>query len=279
MNKIGFMQGRLVDQIDGKIQAFPWAQWQLEFPRAAALGLSVMEWTLDHERLAENPFVTTNGQTEIRSLMNKYNIAIPSVTGDCFMQAPFWKCGDAHRAGLLHELDLVLESASKLNVHFVVLPLVDNGKLQTAAQKALLITHLLERADFLRRKDMQIIFETDYAPADYQLFLGQLPDDVFNVNYDMGNSASLGFNSSEEFAAYGKRIVNVHVKDRQLGGTTVALGTGAVDFNRVFDGLAKLSYSGNFILQTARASNGDHEATLAKFIDLVARLLQLHYES
>ena len=49
--RIGFMQGRLVDQIDGKIQAFPWQEWELEFPIAAKLGLKKMEWTIGNRRL------------------------------------------------------------------------------------------------------------------------------------------------------------------------------------------------------------------------------------
>jgi len=279
MNKIGFMQGRLVDQIDGKIQAFPWAQWQLEFPRAAALKLTMIEWTLDDERLEENPFITAHGQAEIRSLVSEYGIDIQSLTGDCFMQAPFWKCEDSQRPELLHKLDLVLEAASKLKVRYVVVPLVDNGRLQTEAQKKLLVTHLLERADFLRRNAMQIAFETDYPPEVYLEFLLCLPADTFNVNYDIGNSASLGFDSSEEFAAYGTRIVNVHIKDRVLGGTTVPLGTGAANFDRVFAGLAKIGYSGNYILQTARAADGDHSGALAKYAEMTVQLLNRHYGS
>ena len=50
--RIGFMQGRLSALVDGKIQAFPWDEWREEFPRAKALGLGRMEWTIDQERLA-----------------------------------------------------------------------------------------------------------------------------------------------------------------------------------------------------------------------------------
>jgi len=31
-NRIGFMQGRLSPQVNGKIQAFPWSHWQSELP-------------------------------------------------------------------------------------------------------------------------------------------------------------------------------------------------------------------------------------------------------
>jgi len=90
--KIGFMQGRLSEIIDGKIQAFPWDEWQAEFIRASEIGLSIMEWTLDHENLSQNPIMNPHGRKIIDELSNKYNVHIPSLTGDCFMQAPFWKC-------------------------------------------------------------------------------------------------------------------------------------------------------------------------------------------
>ena len=40
MTKIGFMQGRLVDQVDTKIQAFPWENWKVEFSIAKALNIT-----------------------------------------------------------------------------------------------------------------------------------------------------------------------------------------------------------------------------------------------
>ncbi|EOA06811.1 hypothetical protein HFRIS_000820 [Herbaspirillum frisingense GSF30] len=277
MNNIGFMQGRLVDRIDGKIQAFPWDTWQLEFPRAQALGLTAMEWTLDDERLEQNPFITEQGQAEIRALMARHGVAVHSLTGDCFMQMPFWKYEGQQRSELLRKFDLVLAAAARLEVRFVVVPLVDNGRLETSEQRDVLVRHLLERAEVLRATGVQVIFETDYGPDDYRAFMALLPADVFNVNYDIGNSASLGFDPDEEFAAYGERIVNVHVKDRKLGGTTVPLGTGDADFEKVMAGLARRHYAGSFILQTARADDGDHAGALARYVQMVTGLLSRHY--
>lgn len=279
MRNIGFMQGRLVDRIDGKIQAFPWRDWQLEFPRAQSLGLTLVEWTLDDERLEENPFNTAHGQAEIRDLMTRHGVAVRSLTGDCFMQMPFWKFDGAQRSELLRKLDLVLASSAGLGVRYVVVPLVDNGRLENQAQREVLIRHLLERAESLRANGLQIIFETDYAPSDYRELMDLLPADVFNVNYDIGNSASLGFDPNEEFAAYGERIVNVHVKDRKRGGTTVPLGTGDADFELVMAGLARLNYEGDFVLQTARAEDGDHAGALARYVAMVKDLLKRHYGS
>ena len=37
---------------------------------------------------------------------------------------------------------------------------------------------------------------------------------MIKVNYDSGNSASLGYDPTDEFAAYGERVGSVHIKDR-----------------------------------------------------------------
>ena len=88
---IGVMQGRLSDQIDQKIQSFPWPTWQDEFQAASDLDISLIEWTLDQDRLRENPILTKKGQDEINALTLATNVTVPSLTGDCFMQAPFFQ--------------------------------------------------------------------------------------------------------------------------------------------------------------------------------------------
>ena len=57
MLEIGFMQGRLVDQVNGKIQAFPKDNWEQEIEIAYENKFSLMEWTLDQDDLYENPLM------------------------------------------------------------------------------------------------------------------------------------------------------------------------------------------------------------------------------
>ena len=77
-------------------------------------------------------------------------------------------------------------------------------------------------------------FESDFDSENLSRFIARLDEEFFGINYDIGNSAALGFLPSKEFEAYGNRIVNVHIKDRPFGGTTVPLGTGDADFKTVF---------------------------------------------
>jgi L-ribulose-5-phosphate 3-epimerase len=268
MHQIGFMQGRLCAQVDGKIQAFPWRDWETEFPEAAALGIHAMEWTLDQERLYENPLMTAEGQERIRELSREQQMGIPSLTGDCFMQAPFWKAEGDAKATLQADFLAICRACSAVGIEIVVVPLVDNGRLDNAVQEDELVEFLLSQQQFFQELNVRVIFESDFVPKELRRFISRLPAERFGVNYDTGNSAALGFDPVEEFAAYGPRVCNVHIKDRMLGGTTVPLTTGAAKFDVVFSELADVNYQGNFILQTARAVDGDHAHALSRYFDL-----------
>jgi L-ribulose-5-phosphate 3-epimerase len=272
--RIGFMQGRLSALVDGKIQAFPWSEWREEFPRAKVLGLSRMEWTIDQDRLRENPLTTNAGRAEIGHLIRENGLRVPSLTGDCFMQAPFWKATGQAREALLADLDLVLASSAALGIEFVVIPLVDNGKIETADQTEALLAALLERNASLLKQRVKIVFESDLPPAELADFIAKLPEENFGINYDIGNSAALGYDCGEEIAAYAPRILNVHVKDRLRGGTTVALGTGAAELARAIGLIEKSGYSGQYILQTARATDDDHSTPLKRYRDMTVRWIE-----
>jgi L-ribulose-5-phosphate 3-epimerase len=274
INKIGFMQGRLSPMVDGKIQAFPWSDWLNEFPLAYGLGLKAMEWTLDQAQLDENPLLTVQGQKQIRQLCEAYQVTVPSLTGDCFMQAPFWKAHGEGERELKEDFIKIAHACSSVGVEMIVVPLVDNGALDNAHQEDILVEFLLSNADFFRALRLRIIFESDFMPKEVSRFIDQLPVDIFGINYDIGNSAALGYLPEEEFACYGARIVNVHIKDRILGGTTVPLGTGNADFSTVFRLLREVSYNGNLIMQTARASDGDHAGALRRYMNQISTWVQ-----
>lgn len=270
--RIGFMQGRLSPQIDGKIQAFPWPYWQDEFPLAQALGLARLEWTLDHEDLAANPLMTEEGRAEIRALSAAHDIAVSSITGDCFMQAPFWKAEGALKAALVEEMAGVIRAGAAVGASIVVVPLVDNGAVSTPVEEAALAEGLADLTPLLRETGVRIAFECDYPPAKLAAFIAGFPADGFGINFDIGNSASLGWAPAEEIPLIAPRLINVHVKDRVLGGTTVALGQGDADLPAVFKLLRQAGYDGFLILQTARAADGDHVGAARAYRDLVLDL-------
>lgn len=275
-NRIGFIQGRLSALVDGKIQAFPWEKWQDELRIAEQNKIHLMEWTLDQDRLYENPLLTEVGQIEIRALCKSHELTIPSLTGDCFMQAPFWKVTGDERVALEQDFCEIAKGCAAVGISMIVVPLVDHGRLENMEQENILINFLEIQSEFLASNGLKVIFESDFAPTELVRFISRLDPILFGINYDIGNSAALGFNPAEEIASYGNRIMNVHVKDRKLGGTTVPLGTGSADFETVFEALAKIGYNGNCILQTARAIDEDHAGVLSRYRDMTVGWLSKH---
>lgn len=265
MSEIGFMLGRLSPQVDGKIQAFPWENWRDEFAAAQKIGIHLMEWTLDHDRLAENPLMTAEGQAEIKALSAKHHVKVVSLTGDIFMQMPFWRVTGAAREQRLGEFEAVAQACANIGIRFIVVPLVDNGAMTTPDEEACVIAEFSKRAQWLKERDLAVVFECDYPARRLADFIAEFPQGRFGVNYDIGNSAALGYDSAEEIAAYFPRILNVHIKDRVLGGTTVPLGTGNAKLGATIADLVKRGYRGFYILQTARAADGDHAGVLAKY--------------
>ena len=92
MNKIGFMQGRLVKSEKPKlIQSFPWKNWKKEFYLADKNKIRILEWTIDYEKFNQNPLINIKSLPIIKKLKKKYNININSVTCDFYMQKPYIK--------------------------------------------------------------------------------------------------------------------------------------------------------------------------------------------
>lgn len=267
-DRVGFMQGRLSPLIEGRIQAFPWSCWQEEFPVAEQLGFRLMEWTLDYDGLYENPLLSLAGQTEIRTLCQRHEIAIPSLTGDCFMQKPFWKVRGVERETLEQDFLNIAEACTCVGISIMVVPLVDNGRLENAGQEDILADFLLSQVRFFDDRGIRVVFELDFSPSEVSSFIARYSPSIFGINYDTGNSAAQGFNPAHELEAYGHRIVNVHIKDRELGGNTVPLGAGSADFEAVFTSLAQVDYKGNYILQTARADKGNHAEVLNRYREM-----------
>ena len=151
MREVGFMQGRLSDLVNGKIQAFPLSCWQTEFAIAERHGFPCMEWTLDQDRLYENPLMTLAGQAEIRALSQRHGLAVASLTGDCFMQAPFWKAQGANREKLQRDFQAIAAASAAVGISIIVVPLVDNGGLENATQENDLVAFLQSQAAFLSK--------------------------------------------------------------------------------------------------------------------------------
>jgi len=273
IQNVGFMQGRLSEVRNGIIQSFPWENWENEIKDANRLNFKLMEWTLDHERIFLNPILTDQGQIRIKDLKKKFDISVTSVTGDCFMQMPFWKFEGHKKKQLESDFIKILNILKNIDIKIIVVPVVDNGSIVDIKHQKNLFDFFLSIEELLYENKQRIAFESDKPPNEIKKFFNILKSDRFGVNYDTGNSASIGYNPSEEIITYGDKIINIHIKDRLLNGSTVPLGKGNASFETFFSLIKEINYRGNLILQTARSQNGQHGKVLIEYYEFVKKFL------
>ena len=269
MTLIGIMQGRMVPPVDDRMQAFPRDDWDMEFPLAADAGFDTIEWIYDGYGEDVNPLATAQGIARMKNLSRQHGVAVRSVCADYFMERPLVRVSEDEREEGLARLEWLLSQGHQLGIERVVLPFVDNAAIRTESEKRSVVDSLRRALPTAEAFGIELHLETDLAAADFRDLLGRVSHPLVKVNYDTGNSASLGYHPHEEFRAYGDRIGSVHVKDRVLGGGTVPLGTGDADFAAVFAGLREQRYAGDIVLQVARGTAGDEVAWAKRNIGFV----------
>ena len=255
--KLGIMQGRLVPPEPERFQSFPRQRWREEFALAAAAGLDTIEWIYDAYGDDVNPLGTDTGVKEMQALGAEHRVSIESVCADWFMDFPVLRVDDAEALRRWQRLRWLMERCAKLNINRIVLPFVDASSIQTTVDRQQVVSGIRTVTDLIDQLNVEIHLETSLAPEPFASLLSEINHPRVKVNYDSGNSASLGFRPADEFAQYGKCVGSVHIKDRRLQGGTVPLGEGDADFVSLFSALATVGYRGDFILQVARGSEGD----------------------
>jgi hexulose-6-phosphate isomerase len=190
----------------------------------------------------------------------QHKVKVLSICADYFMDKPLVRANPPELEDRLNTFHWLLERGRLIGINRMVIPFVDAARIDTQDEfdgVVMLLQRVLEQT---RETGIEIHLETSLAPSRFAELLSRLPDPRLKVNYDSGNSSSLGYAPREEFAAYGERVGSVHIKDRLLGASTVPLGTGDADFVGLAEGLRKVAYKGDFILQVARGTPGDEVA-------------------
>jgi len=255
-NKIGVMQGRLVPKHLGRYQAFPIGIWQDEFKVAKECGLDLIEFILDFNDAEENPLIKLGGVEEIIEVIKNTGVSVKTICADYFMEAPLHSMDDLVGEESFRILEKLLDAAKVLKITDVVIPCVDQSSLETKEAVNRFIEKITKIIPTIEKENINLSLETDLAPRPFMELLDKLNSKNITVNYDIGNSAALGFDCNEELETYGDRITDVHIKDRMLGGGPVILGDGDADFVKCFAKLRKLDYQGPFIMQAFRDDVG-----------------------
>lgn len=255
-NKLGVMQGRLVPKHQGRYQAFPVGMWQTEFKIAEACGLDLVEFILDFNDVEKNPLFKPGGIDEIFGVIQDSGVSVDTICADYFMAAPLHSSDDKVAENSFEILVRLLDAAAALKITDIIIPCVDQSSLGNAKAVDRFVKQIAKVIPIIKKENINLSLETDLAPKPFVELLNKLNSKNITVNYDIGNSAALGFDPIEELTAYGDRISDIHIKDRLINGGPVVLGEGNADFAKFFSKLLEFGYQGPFIMQAYRDDEG-----------------------
>src|SRR6185312_15376661 len=200
MRTFGIMQGRLSPPEDGRFQAFPRKGWRDEFARARAAGLDHIEWIHDAYGEAKdqtgriaNPIFSEAGLAEFDALKQEHHIAIPALCGDWFMDVPLIRCSPAERVRREKHLHDLIPIAARIGAKRIVLPFVDNSKMNGEYEKQTVIEILKRALPVAEQHGVELHLEADFNPQEFAAFLARIPHPMLKVNWDSGNSSGLGY--------------------------------------------------------------------------------------
>lgn len=221
--EIGVMQGRLLPKYKGRYQAHPVGYWQEEFDIASEIKLDCIEFILDYNDVDENPLMSRDGCARIAKISEQTGVKVKTICADYFMEAPLHSDNSVVAKESRRTLHRLIENASEINVTDIVIPLVDKSSVVNQIDRDRFIQEIKAFVSDAESHQINLCLETDLNAYEFKELLNKINSDCITVNYDIGNSAGLGFDPVEEFAAYGNQITDLHIKDRVVGGSLLNL--------------------------------------------------------
>ena len=265
VNKIGIMQGRLSPPKKNLIQHFP-KDWQTEFDHCKSLGLKSIEWVFEEPDIKFNPIFNPELFENFLNIKKKFDIEVNSVVADYFMKNKLFQENNSNTEKNINTLKTLIINCYKLNIKIIELPLVDSSALQNEENMREFKSNLNDLLSFAESLNVKISLETDLEPEKFLNYIKTFNSKNLYVNFDMGNSASNGFDPEKEIEILSEYIINVHIKDRIYKGNTVELGKGDVDFKKVFKMLKKIGYANDLILQAYREDINNEKKNYLKSV-------------
>lgn len=272
MSNLGLMQGRLTNPKGRKdIQFFPHKPSEVlhEFFMTKGCGLDYIEWIITN---LKNPiFGDFYAQVDINNTINKSGIKIRSICLDYLMDRDKYK----DQKDIIDECIWISDYARRIHCNLIVIPIyqrdIDNIEYIKPIVSAILNTNYFIKVafEFLDSNcftGINFINDLNYS---YKLSFTTIR---IGCCFDIGNNSHR--NIVEEMNNYyiNNSLYHIHIKEKNVDGMSVPLGTGRVGKNgwyEIFRYLKNINYNGDLTLQVARGEDGKEKETIINQVKFI----------
>lgn len=231
--------------------------WKSEFSKARECGYCYIELFRDTLYNPNNPLWTAQNIGEIIDESIRTGVAIRHICDDYVLNCN-WSELSAENVLTLVEL---IRIAGDLRVEKVVYPILDSICDLEQNELAKAISNIKKLCRIASSFGVQICLEINASADEMKKVIRDIDEKNVSLCIDTGNLFSRNYDVvniiRETFGLYSL----IHIKDKNLDGSNVVLGTGVVPIDKVIKVLDELEYEGEFTFENHR---GDESIKTAK---------------
>lgn len=246
---LGIVQGRLIQSPPGMLQWFPEDDWQAEFYIAATLGIENIELIAERVHNQNNPIWTEEGVKQLLALSKKTGVNIHTLCNDHIVD--FSLINDP---SVLDQNLKLIERGKLLKCNKFLLPFFEHSELNIENYE-MFLEPLNIIAEKCKEAGMIVCIETILNASDLIIVMNKLNNDNIKAVFDTGNRVAFGHNLHDDIILLADKIEHVHIKDKNAENENVVLGTGLVNFSKVFTALKKINFNKSYTFETNRGFN------------------------
>ncbi len=139
-----------------------------------------------------------------------------------------------------------INTSALVNSPLILVPFFGTALLKSDSQKRILVEEMKALSKYAEANSVCLGLETSLGAFELGEIIDSVGSDCVQVYYDIGNSASKGYDLVQEIRTLNQRIVQVHVKDFP----SRTLGEGNIDLRKVIRTLKKFGYDDYLVLET-----------------------------
>ena len=245
----GIVQGRLITPPGNELQWFPQEEWDKEFELASELGMNYIEFIVERQHNMHNPIWDDDGIEKIKKLARKNNLLLHAFCNDYIID----HCLIKSKKVVDQTLNLILKG-KQLGLEKLIIPLFENSELNFSNYKSY-ADALKEIGDVAKENDILICLETILNGEQLLEVLKSFDHQNIFCVFDTGNQIAFKHDIYSDILLLGEYIKHIHLKDKTNQDENVLLGTGKVNFQKVFKSLDEINYNGPYTFETTRGRN------------------------
>jgi len=245
----GIVQGRLIQSPEGCLQWFPQEHWESEFFLASALGYNFIELIAERQYNKRNPIWTDEGVEIIKELCSINKLSLYAICNDYIIDHSLIENKD-----VLQQTIMLISRSHLMGIKKLILPLFEKSEL-LENNFDYYKEYIETIANCAQEKGILVCLETGMRGISLLKLLEYLDHPNIKCVYDTGNRVSFGENLYSDIVLLGKNIQHVHIKDKDELNNNVLLGSGKVNFYKIFQSLSLIQYNGSYTFETYRGRN------------------------